>query len=119
MSYYISVRVRRPYFDAIVQGEKTVEVRRVSPFWTHRVLRALEAIKHWGRGGQVYLTFLCGRRTHRRKLLWISIHPDARSALGREPSKQGRKDLGDGPVYAFHLGEVATNTRHQARAVEP
>ena len=115
----ISFRVRRIYFDAIVTGEKSTEVRRASPYW----LAAVARIAEWntdpaGPGGDdapsypVVFTgrtpvgvFLCGHYVHRREILGVRWEPSAEAALGRPPSEQGRADLGDGPVLVFKLGK--------------
>ncbi len=99
----VAFTVRKAYFDEIVAGRKTREVRRASPYWRAiwtRVARALE------RGEPVEATFLCGPRWHRRRVVDAILYPDATVALGREPSEQGRKDLGDGAVIGFDLGEA-------------
>lgn len=91
----VSFRIRKTYFDAIVAGEKVVEVRKMSPYW----------VAVAGRAPRIAV-FVCGSKVHRRRITGISVYPTAAEALGREPSEQGRADLGTGPVYAFHLGEI-------------
>lgn len=99
-------RVRRVYFDQIVSGIKTAEFRRLSDYWSHRVQRIIDSGK--SQRALWVAVFLCGRKVHRRRILKVSIHPNARAALGREPTSHGRLDLGDGMVVAFHLGEEVT-----------
>jgi len=96
----VSFRIRRVYFDAIVRGEKNVEVRRMSPYWTRAVGRLRD--DDMGRCGVA--VFVCGHDVHERWIEGVSVQASARDALGREPSEQGRLDLGDGYVFAFELG---------------
>ena len=96
----VSFRIRRVYFDAIVRGEKNVEVRRMSPYWTRAVGRLRD--DDMGRCGVA--VFVCGHEVHERWIAGVQLYRDAEEALGREPSEQGRADLGDGYVFAFELG---------------
>lgn len=98
-----SFTVRRIYFDAIVEGTKTREVRALTDFWRTNTTRILESISRFGWAEGV---FLCGRDVHRRQIVGVGWCDDATEALGREPSEQGRKDLGYGPVVHYELGEV-------------
>lgn len=95
--------MRRPYFDAIQDGSKTREVRALTGFWRSNATRVLESIARFGWAEGV---FLCGRLVHRRKIVGVGWADDASEALGREPSEQGRKDLGYGPVVYFELAEA-------------
>jgi len=97
----IAFTVRKAYFDAIRSGEKTREVRRASVYWTGIVARVSVAL---GRGERVEATFLCGPRWHHREIIGVEWYANSINALGREPSEQGRKDLGDGAVFGFDLG---------------
>lgn len=91
----VAFTVRRQYYDAIVAGTKETEIRKATKRWRTMAERATEAV------------FLCGRLpVHRRRLAGYAIFPSARAALGREPSDQGRADLGDGKVVVFYLGRV-------------
>ncbi len=94
-------RIRRVYFDAIVKGEKTEEIRRASRFWYAAAGRLAD--DDMGRCG--IAVFVCGRDIHKRMIVGVDEFEDAATALGREPSEQGRQDLGDGPVLVFQLGE--------------
>lgn len=94
--------VRRIYFDAIVAGTKTREVRRLSDFWRKNAARILESVSRFGWAEGV---FECGHDIHRRKIMGIGWCDTPEDALGREPSEQGRIDLGYGPVVYFDLGE--------------
>ena len=53
--------------------------------------------------------FVCGKLVHRRELVKIGLFWSAEDALGRQPSDQGRQDLGDGLVIGFGLGKVVRN----------
>lgn len=98
-----SFTVRRPYFDAIVAGTKTREVRALTEFWKTNTARIIESIARFGWAEAV---FLCGRDVHRRQIVGVGWCEDAKEALGREPSEQGRKDLGFGPVVYYDLSRV-------------
>ncbi len=96
----VSFRVRRRYFDLIVAGEKTREVRRASPYW----LRIAHGLRDDDAGPCGVAVFVCGRDVHRREIVGVSVYDTAEEALGRRPSEQGTKDLGTGPVLGFDLG---------------
>ena len=96
----VSFRIRRVYFDAIVRGEKNIEVRRMSPYWTRAVGRLRD--DDMGRCGVA--VFVCGHDVYECWIQGVRVEESARDALGREPNEQGRLDLGDGPVFAFELG---------------
>ncbi len=97
----VACRIRRVYFDAIVRGEKTAEVRRASEHW--RKLAA-NVVLDLGFGFKPVMVFVCGRDVHRRVIVGVRLEESARAALGREPSEQGRQDIGQGPVIVFELG---------------
>lgn len=103
MAYTIVFRIRRVYFDAIESGEKTREVRMKKAGWDKRAARA---VAHLAAGGKVVGVFLCVAAVHRRQVIAIKMYATAAEALGREPSEQGRKDVGEGPVWGFDLGGV-------------
>lgn len=95
MTGSVSFRIRRVWFDAIVAGTKTVEVRKHSDYWADVKAR-----------GPSVAVFVCGKDVHRRRITAITPYPTAAAALGRPPSAQGVKDIGTGAVLGFHLGEV-------------
>ena len=99
----VSFRIRRRYFDAIVRGEKTTELRRASSYWYAAVGRLRD--DDMGRCGVA--VFVCGRDVHRRVIVGVDEFESAEEAADGLLSDQGREDLGDGPVLAFLLGEVA------------
>ena len=103
MTYTLSFRIRREYFEQILQGVKDREVRRRCAFWDSRVAGAAAAKRA---GEDLEGVFLCGPDVHRRRVTGIKLEPSAAVALGRQPSEQGLKDVGDGQVYAFLLGPV-------------
>jgi hypothetical protein len=102
--YWLTFRIRRIYFDQIVAGTKTVEVRARKAFWIVRAQRAMACLFL---GIPVGCIFLCGKDVHRRGLVLVEAYDTAEEALGRPPSPQGLKDIGTGPCYGFHLGAVA------------
>src|SRR6266566_8559620 len=91
----VSFRIRRVYFDAIRNGEKNVEVRRMSPYWTRAVGRLRD--DDMGRCGVA--VFVCGHDVYECWIQGVQLYSSAAEALGREPSDQGRADLGDGYVF--------------------
>lgn len=98
-------RIRRVYFDRIVAGTKHAEVRKASIYWQRLVASALREMETHPGEKPVEAVFVCGNKVHRRQLVDITEHNTAKAALGRTPSLQGKRDLGDGPVYKFHLGK--------------
>ncbi len=103
MTFNLNFRVRREYFDQILQGVKDKELRRITPYWEGRVKAAKKAK---AKGQSLVGIFLCGKDVHRRHISDIVIELSARVALGRELSERGRQDVGDGPVFAFKLGNA-------------
>jgi hypothetical protein len=103
MVYRLSFRIRKIYYDQIVAGTKTAEFRKASPFWVVRAGHAMEALEN---GELVTATFVCAKEVHRRKVVRTNSYKNARDALGREPSDQGRQDLGIGYILGFHLGDA-------------
>jgi hypothetical protein len=100
--YKLSFRIRKIYFDAIARGEKKNEIRRCCQFWNVRVRAAEMTILH---GGKVTAVLVCGKEKMSKRVERITMHKDAVEALGRQPSEQGSKDLGTGPVWAFWFGD--------------
>lgn len=79
----VMLRIRRVYFDKIVSGEKTEELRKDSSRWAWLL----------GEDPPDVARFVCGKDTHLRKIERI-YRGDVEIALGRRPSAQGIKDLG-------------------------
>jgi hypothetical protein len=105
MTYSILFTVRREYYDAIVVGTKTIEVRKATPRWLTVLNQA--NYRRTEDHEPAVAVFMCGKgRIHRRYVTNVSSAESASAALGREPSKQGREDLGDGRVVVFHLGQA-------------
>lgn len=96
--YRVSLRVRRKHFDAIEAGLKLVEIRRRSPYWEAR----LERVRL--HGVRAIAVFTSGARGHRRWIASVKVGY-ARQFLGRPLSEEGRRDVGDGLVYAIFLGK--------------
>jgi hypothetical protein len=109
-AYRLSFRIRRTYFDQIVSGEKTFEVRRATDYWRIRAARAREALGSGFRPSRAIAAFVSGRLVHRREILGVDEFESAEAALGRLPSVQGMWDLGEGRVVRFRLGRVIRNT---------
>jgi len=72
-------RIRKRYFDAIVDGSKTIEYRKASSFWLRRLISAPQPD---------IAIFICGKRVHRRKITKIEqvFTPGGFS-------EQGKKDV--------------------------
>lgn len=99
----ISFRIRRQYFDRMVNGTKKEEIRADTPFWSSRL---------FGPKPPKIAVFVCGKQTHRR---WIKriYREEASIVLGREPSPQGKKDLRYAPnekSIIIELGEEYRET---------
>ena len=95
--------VRKVYYDQIVAGTKTEEIRKRTKRWLtvaeHLAASAFD-------GHPTIGVFLCGRRVHRRDIIAFEEHDSAEKYLGRLLSEQGKKDVGSGPVIVFYLGEA-------------
>ena len=89
----IVFRVRKEYFDAIVRGEKTVEYRKVSPYWFKRLCTREPLIA----------VFMCGKRIHRRRILRVE-----EIATPSWFSEQGRRDVCTETCLAVYLGAEAS-----------
>ena len=96
--YKLSFRIRRCYFEAIKNGTKPNEIRRYCEFWDARARKATLLLLS---GKKVTAVLVCGKDSFSIPILKITMHKDAVEALGREPSEQGKKDLGEGGVWAF------------------
>ena len=104
--YRILFMVRRPYYDAIVAGTKTFELRRNSPRWNSMGLKALKGLDD---DSPVTAVFLCGRqRIHRRHIIGVEWIRNIADALGRPPTAEELALLGNGDVVCFELGEVVS-----------
>ena len=102
--------VRKVYFDQIVAGTKTEEIRRATKRWQTLAINLGQSML--GSGKPAEAVFLCGRDVHRRHV--IDIEDDWESAEAffaknhpeHKLSSQGKKDVGRGPVIVFYLGEA-------------
>jgi len=115
-------RIRKRYFEAIKQGEKTVEYRKNSPFWQKRVfgMTKEEYAEVTGVADEspfkwivekyfihpLVAVFVCGRRVHRREILAVE-----RLKTPDWFSQQGQKDVDTPMCLAFHLGEEVSANR--------
>ena len=99
-------RIRKQYFDQIMNGDKTVEYRPDSPFWQHRLLpycnvdlhqASLKALKD-----DLVAVFVSGPRVHRRSIVLIA------RVLTPPFSKQGMKDVPTDRCFEIHLGQERT-----------
>ena len=92
-------RIRKRYFDLIVEGHKTVEYRKDSPFWRKRF--------HFNPEWPILYdypevaVFICGRRVHRRRITDVQ-HVKTPTSF----SEQGNKDVPTPCCFAIHLGGV-------------
>lgn len=90
-------RIRKEYFDAIVEGTKRIEYRKDSQFWGARI-RGFDRIEN----SQEYMAvFICGKRTHRREIVAIE-----RIKTPDYFSEQGNLDVDTPTCLAFHLGKI-------------
>ncbi len=96
--YKLSFRIRRCYFDAIRDGTKPNEIRRCCEFWDPRAWKATKLLLA---GKKVTAVLVCGKDILYKPVLRITMCNHASEAMGREPSEQGRKDVGEGAVWAF------------------
>lgn len=112
MPIVLTFRVRRIYFDQIVMGRKRDEVRASKLFWDVRVRNIARRFSLPFPSGITFPfktiqgLFLCGSSQIRYWLRGVEYHPSASSALGREPSESGKRDLGGGYVWKFLLGDL-------------
>jgi len=96
----IVFRVRKRYYDLIVEGDKTVEYRKDSRFWRKRLhLNRARARAHVYDYPEIAV-FICGKRVHRRKITDIK-----RVRTPTTFSEQGKKDVPTLFCFAIHLGE--------------
>lgn len=86
----IVLRIRKPYFEAIVNGEKTVEYRQASLYWLRRLSSRQPRVA----------VFICGKRVHRRRILKVEQIPTP-----TDFSEQGQRDVPTAACFAIYLGE--------------
>lgn len=96
----VCLRIRKIYFDAIVKGEKTIDLRANTPFWRKRLL---------GRIKPKIAVLVCGNKTHRRWIIKINTCKPA-DFLGRELSEQGKQDIPTELCIATFLGKEVTGS---------
>lgn len=89
----VSFRIRRRYFDLIVKGVKTEEIRTDKPYWSWLL----------GPSPPYVATFVCGKDVHRRFITRI-YKEDPEKVLGRPLSDQGRQDVLSNPAIIIELG---------------
>lgn len=92
----IVFRIRKPYFDAIVNGQKIIEYRKHSPFWEKRLSSREQRIA----------VFICGKRVHRREIIKVEHIPTPSWF-----SEQGKSDVSTETCFAIHLGERIDHER--------
>lgn len=83
--------IKRRYFDAILDGTKTVEYREVKPYWSRRIE---------GRG----ISMLCLTAGYSKNSPRLIVGVDS---IKKIPAPPTIKHLGK-EVYAFHLGKHAS-----------
>lgn len=81
--------IKRRYFDAILDGTKTVEYREVKPYWSRRIE---------GRN----VSILCLTAGYSKKSPRLIVGVDRIVKMPPPPTVKG---LGK-EVYAFHLGKA-------------
>lgn len=73
--YKIQVsRIRKPYFDAIVSGDKREELKALSPYWLRRLIETENPAN--------VIKFICGKSVHSRKITKI-FKDKPKTILGR------------------------------------
>lgn len=102
----VVTRIRRQYFDAIKVGTKSDEIRKLTEYWRKRFCVPPEDVPG-------ILVLLCGKDMYGCRITGHTIvrsYPELINILGREPSEQGRKDIGTEPPWlAMHLGAAVNN----------
>ena len=93
----IAFRIRRVYYDQIVAGTKTEEIRTLKPFWIKRLLNHEDP--------PTIAVFINKKDVHRRRILSIRID-DPEKVLGRALSEQGKQDIQSEQAIIVELGEV-------------
>ncbi len=94
------MRVRKEHYEAIVSGEKKVELRPYSDYWRKRLEKVNPVME------DVIAVFICGKRVHRRKVLSIFVG-EPEKILDRPLSEKGKLDIPTQLAYVFFLGEEA------------
>jgi len=95
----LSFRIRKQYFYAIRNGQKTIEYRRDSPFWQKR-LENLEKVPNrdaW-MSPDLIGVFICGKQVCRKRIIYIE-----RIKTPDSFSDQGKQDVDTPTCLAFHL----------------
>lgn len=92
----VSFRIRRQYFDQIVAGTKTEEIRTDKLYW-RKILLSNNPPK--------VAVFVCGKEVHRRHITTIYLE-DPEKVLGRPLSQQGQQDVLSNPAIIISLGGV-------------
>jgi hypothetical protein len=109
----MSFRVRRQYYDQIVAGTKTFELRPATFHWDKRFGDG----KHEDYIGGT-ASFLCGKDVHRREMEAIE-EVNTEKRLGRPLSEQGRKDIPTDTAWCVELGEEVEALPPQEKEVRP
>jgi len=95
----IVFRIRKRYFYAIMNGSKTIEYRRDSPFWQKR-LEKLEKVPNreaWFPENLIAV-FICGKKVCTKRIIYIERLPTPNNF-----SEQGKKDVDTPTCLAFYL----------------
>jgi hypothetical protein len=58
--YCLSFRIRKEFFERVLKGTKTYEIRRASDFWNARMITAMKLLHQ---GATVKAVIVCGDRT--------------------------------------------------------
>ncbi|RLI55226.1 MAG: hypothetical protein DRP09_10450 [Candidatus Thorarchaeota archaeon] len=88
----ISTTIKRKWLDKIVNGEKTIELKKAKKFWRKRLGPMLNY------SGKIRITFVCGQDVKRFRVERVEYHSD----------QAHPKDI-DGELvsewYEIHLGD--------------
>lgn len=112
----LSFRIRKTYFGAIKNGQKTIEYRRDSEYWRRRienlvfkdVLERVPNREAWMPYSDELLeaVFICGKDTVKKRIIYIE-----RIKTPETFSEQGKLDVDTPTCLAFHLALYGSKTQ--------
>jgi len=103
----VSFRIRRIYYDQIVDGTKDIELRKFSRHWQD-ILLSDDPPK--------IAVFVCGKDVHRRWIKNITVEIPEK-VLGRKLSEQGKQDIPTEKCIAIWLGEIYKDDPQDPRSL--
>lgn len=71
MTYWISTTIKKKWLDKILDGTKTSEYRKATPFWMNRFLHISITMPQ-----KVGLNLLCGRLAYKFDVISLLEHED-------------------------------------------